>query len=503
MQMLSHLVNRTTNSRLLIVATHRTTAPDRTDELTMSIAELYALPGVTRIDLPGLNADDIARYVADASGISTDEARRPAAILRDHTGGNPFFLEEVWRDLDAQGGVRRFAELTLEAPPSVRDMLEVRIRGLPASALEVLERAAVAGDSTDIDLLASADRDIDDVLDALDSGVAFGLLSDTDGQRFVFRHSLTRQAVVARIPRRRRLQLHAQAALALERQRRHTPEVVAALAHHFTRASSLGYSEQATRYLAASGAAARASLAHNEAARAYQRASEMANGSVEMLFESAKSLRDAGRLVEARRLYQDLCDSNDPVRYARAAIGFEMSAWPQNAQPDVAVLLLTTALERLDPESSWHIRAMVSLGRALQVAGAIDIARDIGEDALRRARQTGDEDLIAHALIGLIHHMWEPHEMPRLVDLSDELLPLAHKSGKMMQIAMAYGAGLNARYRLGDADAYEAGLTSVVWAVEVSGQPLVALSGACMLISDAYRSGRFARRPGSRRETAR
>ncbi len=39
------------------------------------------------------------------AGVSPAAARAPAAILRDRTGGNPFFLRELWLDLERRGGV--------------------------------------------------------------------------------------------------------------------------------------------------------------------------------------------------------------------------------------------------------------------------------------------------------------------------------------------------------------------------------------------------------------
>src|SRR6266516_5248000 len=53
LQLLSHVAHHSARSRLLLLCTHRTTAPDRSDELTYAIADLFRLDGVSRIDLPG------------------------------------------------------------------------------------------------------------------------------------------------------------------------------------------------------------------------------------------------------------------------------------------------------------------------------------------------------------------------------------------------------------------------------------------------------------------
>jgi predicted ATPase len=60
---------------------------------------------VRRLDLAGLDTDAIAEFVGEHAGVSPAAARASAAILRDRTGGNPFFLRETWLDLERHGGV--------------------------------------------------------------------------------------------------------------------------------------------------------------------------------------------------------------------------------------------------------------------------------------------------------------------------------------------------------------------------------------------------------------
>ena len=85
--LLSHLVQSIDDAPLLIVGTMRNTAPDRSDDLGLMIANLHRLPGVTRIDLTGLEADDIETYLAEKEPSSPTQLARAAALLRDQTGG--------------------------------------------------------------------------------------------------------------------------------------------------------------------------------------------------------------------------------------------------------------------------------------------------------------------------------------------------------------------------------------------------------------------------------
>ena len=136
LQLLSHVTQHSARSRLLLLCTHRTTAPDRSDELTYAIAELYRLDGVRRIDLAGLSADEVAQYLVAEGGLPVRRAREYATVLRDQTGGNPFFLREMWRDIIARGAAASTRSSAVPAPASIRDTLQRRLSRLSADRKE-------------------------------------------------------------------------------------------------------------------------------------------------------------------------------------------------------------------------------------------------------------------------------------------------------------------------------------------------------------------------------
>ena len=156
LQLLGHVAQRAAQSRLLLLCTHRTTAPDRSDELTYAIADLYRLDGVRRLDLPGLSTDEIAQYLVAEGGVAARRANEYAPVLRDQTGGNPFFLREVWRDIAGRAASTPARGLGARAPVSVRDTLLRRLSRLAAGEREVLEIAAVLGDGGDVSAVAAA-----------------------------------------------------------------------------------------------------------------------------------------------------------------------------------------------------------------------------------------------------------------------------------------------------------------------------------------------------------
>ena len=218
--LLEHVVQACAATRLLVLATFRTTAPDRSDALTARVAELHRLEGVRRLDLGGLDTEAIAEYLSLRTGLSASEARPPAALLRDRTGGNPFFLRELWADLERHGGVAALRS-SRPVPASIGDTLAARLAGLGDEVRGVIELAAVLGDTFDLAALTAASAvDPSATLACVDSAVSVGLIEPVDtGGHWSFVHSLARQAVLEAMPHARRTLLHAQAGEALERHR--------------------------------------------------------------------------------------------------------------------------------------------------------------------------------------------------------------------------------------------------------------------------------------------
>lgn len=190
---------------------------------------------------------------------------QPLPIRRDFllevhhlTGGNPFFIEEVVRALmaagdiyPAQGRWQRKEVHELRIPRSVHDAIQRRAEGLSREAHQVLRVAAVGGQRVAFsELQAVVAMDEGALLDALRELVDAQLLVEEAGERFAFRHALTREAIHAGLLGRERRLLHRAFGDAIERLAADVPEMrVADLAYHFHAAeaweAALTYAQQA------------------------------------------------------------------------------------------------------------------------------------------------------------------------------------------------------------------------------------------------------------------
>ena len=498
LQLITRLVQSTAQVSLLVVATHRTTAPDRSDELTRTIADLYRHDGVARLDLEGLETEDVVEYLVLEGGLDAAEARLAAVVLRDQTAGNPFFVHELWRELSAAGGIEALRSAVFAAPQTVRDTLERRLSDLAGPHVEVVELAAVAGEAFDLPiLLEAADQGREVVLEAVDRGVDFGLFV-TDPEvagRHRFRHALIRQAVLDRLPPSRRSSRHARIGEALERQGGDDPAVVARLAHHYEQAHALGHRERAVDYLTAAAAHARRSLAYEEAASLYTRAADLAAGDPsrrsELLLAAADSRFATGDFAEARRVFEQLAQDADPDVALQAAIGYEDASFSPSLPGDRAVELLEQALRRRtvgvdDPTSVW---ALASLGRALTFTGAVRAAEQVGERAIALARQVGDADLLTHALCMTLWQGMTPRQVPVLVSRTEELLAL----GRHRPVGRPYYADPIHRalfgYMQGDPDMWAVGREDMRRAAREWAWALDRYLAACVQYAHQFATG--------------
>ena len=503
LQLLSYVTQHSAQSRLLLLCTHRTTAPDRSDELTYAIADLYRLDGVRRVDLPGLSADEVAQYLVAEGGLPVRRAREYATVLRDQTGGNPFFLRETWRDIVARGGAAHVRPSAPLAPVSIRDTLQRRLSRLALREREVLETAAVLGDGGAVQILVAAcGGDPGEALSALDTAERFGLVDaeELTRGRVAFPHTLTRQAVLDLVSPSRRALLHARVGEVLQSSGvagTGSPQVVRQLAYHFARASALGYGGQAAEYLARSAREAERSLAFEDAAAWYTQAAELLDGPEsereELCFAAARSCVRAGDTAGARNLYLRLGDSRDSGVRLRAAVGYEDAIWRPGLSGADACALLSRALDDVpaDPDDPGYVRALASLGRAMAFTGD-GRAGAVGEQALEFARQLGDKRLLIHALQAMLWHAVAPGSTDGQLGVAVELAPLARESEdwEALGIAAVFRAAI--AYAHADPDSWSGAVADLDRAVRGSGQPLMAYLRGCSDYAHAFLRGDFA-----------
>jgi DNA-binding SARP family transcriptional activator len=308
-----HLVRGLAGAGVAMLATARNgRIDDRAADLSAVLGRERLL---VRVEVGGLQDADVGRLVAAIVG------REPPGsfceAVRALTDGNPFFVGELarhvagtvlagdgWPDVGA-----------LDVPPGVRDLIEQRVARLPPPARQVLRAAAVAGREFDADVLEGLpDLVQTDVLDALEQGVAAGLLVEAPGEvgRFAFAHALTRAAILAALPSLRRARLHRSIGRALETRPADDPDLRAAeLAHHFLAGAAAGDADRAAGHALDAAGRAMHRLAFAESGELARRAATVArrggvddHAALTAVITAARALAEAGETADARILLQ-------------------------------------------------------------------------------------------------------------------------------------------------------------------------------------------------------
>src|SRR5581483_6593725 len=197
LHLLRHLARAATDARLLLVATFRDTEADVPTDLAATLADLRRADDVVRLKLGGLSADDVAEFVQRAAGLEGDRAAADELARGIHglTEGNAFLVCELWRALVESGAVLAAGgrvQLTrpldeVATPESVREVVSHAVSRLDAATRDLLELAAVAGESFELELLRRAAPDAFARLDALDAAVRSGMLEESPGRTGSYR----------------------------------------------------------------------------------------------------------------------------------------------------------------------------------------------------------------------------------------------------------------------------------------------------------------------------
>jgi DNA-binding SARP family transcriptional activator/tetratricopeptide (TPR) repeat protein len=331
LHLLRHVVRAPHEAALLIVATYRPADVEPEQRLTELLADLRRDRLFERISLDGLDQHDVGDLIASHAGHAA-----PGGVVHavhERTDGNPFFVEEVMRDLIETGVlVERDGSwgsaLTpdeIGVPEGVKEVLESRLRRLSERCRSVLSQAAVLGREFWFEVLAAmAGLGDDEVIGALEEAGDAQLIFEQDApsrSSHAFTHALVRETLYGGLSAPRRQRLHAGAARAIEAVE--GEDAVAALAIHYRLAGPAGDPTKAFEYSLAAGGQAAELSAWEDAAVHWEGALTMMERLGGLAAERARLLvaladlmvvvgdldRQIAHLERALALYEELADA--------------------------------------------------------------------------------------------------------------------------------------------------------------------------------------------------
>lgn len=337
--LLAYLFRTLRSGRLAVVATYRADDVHRRHPLRPLLAELDRVRTVRRIELARFNRTEVGRQIAGILAAEPDPAQ--VDDIFERSDGNAFFVEEL--------AVAAHEGCCTGLTDSLRDLLLVRVEGLPESSQRVARIVAEGGSTVEYRLLAAVARLAeDDLIEALRAAVGANILiAAPGGDGYRFRHSLVREAVSDDLLPGERSRLNRRYAEALEAD----PTLVPADERAARLASYWYHAHDAAKALPAvldASVEARSRHAHSEQLRLLERAME--------LWEVAPdSIRAGLRPVDYAEVYPPCgCDpATTPLRYldlmAEAAVAGRLCG-----ERERALKITKRALRLLEDEDDHH-----------------------------------------------------------------------------------------------------------------------------------------------------
>jgi len=362
---------------------------------------------VTRIALRPLSVRDGMTIVQ--SVVAAEDIAQPLReMIVRKADGNPFFLEEMGRALDAN-------RTALTVPDTIQGVLMARIDRLREDPKRLLQVASVLGREFSARLLEAVWGDpvslaahIDDLtrLEFLDEQGTEG------GAVYAFRHSLIQEVAYDSLPIARRQALHAAVGEALEMlYAGRLQEAADRLAHHYARSTN---AEKAVHYLRTLAQTSARAFAHAEAVAAAQAA-----------------LAHVDALpVEAR----------DPAR-AELAVLEAFSLFLLGRFPEALRVLLQhrECVER-HGERARRGDYYFLLANTYTFLGELDEAIENARRSFEAAAASGDEATMGRALYVLSVASYSCGEPERGVEYAREALARLAPTGSEHGIGYAYWA---------------------------------------------------------------
>ena len=454
LQLLSFAAEALTGVPVLLVATTRVVA--QPSAALQAVRAALARQSATRVALSGLAPDEVHALVLQLTGVPVDEEL--TAVLTERTDGNPFFVIELARLLEAEDRLHAAGARAVEVPDGVGDVLRLRLARVDKDVLQLLSVAAVAGREFDLGLLTQVtDTSIERALDLLDAAVATHTIEEAGiAGAYRFTHALVRETLYGALTVARRGLLHARIAEALEPRLADDPELVVEVAHHFVLGAALRpqlvepavrHSMAAARIAAARGALDQALVHWEEALTADAIGPDEPLRRYDVLLGLGRARYRRGDATGSREALSAAIEigraRGDATMMAEAATSFRGAGvwhWREFGASDTAMFaVLEECLEAL-PQSPLRVRVQVSLAKELNYQRRSAEADELARRAVEAAREVADDELFADVVALHTLALWgKPGAAGLRLELAHEALerPLSREQELFVRFGVA------------------------------------------------------------------
>ncbi len=224
----------------------------------------------TKIELTPLSEPQVSKLLGVIMG---NESIALSKFIFKLSGGNPFYIEEILRELERQNKIYYngkewiiLSEKELEIPSSIEATILRKIQFLDEETKSILEICAVYGQEfTDEIIALCAQKNVGETIDAIDHLLRLGFIKERIKNFFFFSEDIVRQIVYKNISRGNLMKYHKQVGEAIEKYfHSGLPSYYELLAYHFTIANE---PSRTLLYSKLAGMKCKENYAHKQAAK--------------------------------------------------------------------------------------------------------------------------------------------------------------------------------------------------------------------------------------------
>jgi DNA-binding CsgD family transcriptional regulator len=454
LDLLHFLARHITDARIAIVCAVNTDDPSRAWRAVLQ--SLTSLEIAASIDIMPLSAADITEMARHA-GVAASQVNDVSRDLFQRTRGNPFFAEEILKQIvDRPIGTDAAIAPDVLLPGSVREAVLARLDALEPDVRTLIERIAVIGTRASYEIIEAVSG-LDEVtlVHQLERAQKANVLveeSDARTLAYDFRHPLLRETIYSELSGARRRLLHTQVALAMEKRgdtRRDDSGVD--IAPHILAGDAKRFGPRACDILATAGEAALARFADREADAFLNAAVELMvpeasqDARIRIMKNLARARQRLGRFDEAVILLhetQKLAEDHDAsVAYADTSRRIAVAHFHAGRFNDALVAYdaaIPAAAQAGDDD--LLARTYIERGTLLQGIGRVHDAISDLAAAAAAAERTGSPAAIARAerALLLFHTLSGPAERAR--QHAHRAIDASEKSGDLGLVGTCHWA---------------------------------------------------------------
>ncbi len=425
LDLLRYLTRHLPAMPVLVIVTYRDLELDEDAPLYRMMPQLVRESRAKRIDLQRLDAPAIRSLLQERYQFDDVNERRLSDWLARFSEGNPFYIEELLRNLEQNAtlavddGRWQLGDVArVDVPPLIRQVINQRLDAFNDRQRQLLQIAAVIGEDIDLDLWSKvAEVDDETLVDVIETAGENRLLVESPDRAGVqLRHALFRTTLYDSISLPRRRLLHRRIAHELAGSERPEPDTVA---YHFGQAGDV----EAARWLIRAGDRATRSFAYFMAAERYEQTLPLLDAAgipldeqgwvycnLALSYRYAESFRALAHLDSALKIVEQI---DDPalaftVTWDRSQIRGLLG---ERSLPEAieAVELFEQTIRETGERSFGRINVMSYglLAHLLTRFGAYELAAELAEKELALLPSNDRNHQIAagwaHFTLGLTH----------------------------------------------------------------------------------------------------